>query len=117
MVPRSTNPNVIVSVRSVPTVNGVGLLAASPAARAIGAMIGTKRDISMTSPHATSQWKAYLAGGDGFALASANPCVSARPSMPEPLFADADVNSYSDSDSPCGPGLLADSADQPIAAN
>src|SRR5207248_10946007 len=55
IVPRSTNPNVTVSVRMVPVVNGVGFLAARLAARASGAMIGTNRESNITSPVATSQ--------------------------------------------------------------
>ena len=39
-VPSSTKPNVAVSVRSVPAVNGVVFFAARLAARAMGAMIG-----------------------------------------------------------------------------
>ena len=54
-MPSRTKPNVIVSVRNVPTVMGVGFLAARLAAKAMGAMIGTKRLISMTKPVTMSQ--------------------------------------------------------------
>ena len=54
MVPNSRTPNVTVSVRSVPAVNGVGRFAARLAANAIGAMIGMNRPSTITSPQATS---------------------------------------------------------------
>src|SRR5437773_2293431 len=92
MVPSSTKPNVTVSVRIVPDVKGVGFLAARLPAIASGAMIGTKRLISITRPQAMSQCGAYGAGGDGLSSGVLNPHVSASPSKPEPLLADADVN-------------------------
>ena len=54
IVPSNTNANVSVSVRIVPVVNGVGFFAAKQAAKASGAMIGTNRLISITSPVAMS---------------------------------------------------------------
>ena len=56
IVPSSTKPNVSVSVRSVPAVNGVGFLAARLPASANGAMIGMNRPNSMTRPVAISQY-------------------------------------------------------------
>ena len=73
MVPSSTNPNVIVSVRRVPAVNGVGFLAARLPAMAIGAMIGMKRLNSMTSPQAMSHCGLNGAGGDGLSSALLKP--------------------------------------------
>ena len=55
MMPTRTTPKVNVSVRRVPVVNGVGFLWLRLDARAMGAMIGTKRQISMIRPVATSQ--------------------------------------------------------------
>src|SRR5205814_9387225 len=92
-VPSSTHPNVTVSVRSVPEVNGVGFFPARLAANAIGAMIGMNRPRSITSPVATSQCGANGAGGDGFLSRSANPYVSPSPSNPDPLLALDEVNS------------------------
>src|SRR5262249_49656875 len=93
IVPSSTKANVSVSVRLVPVVDGVGFFAARLPASASGAMIGTNRQINMTSPQAMSQCGAYGAGGDGFAFESLKPQVSPSPSNPEPLFALAEVNS------------------------
>src|SRR5690349_17344827 len=94
MLPSSTNPKVTVSVRMVPDVKGVGFLRAKPAARAMGAMIGTKRLISITRPQAMSHCGLSGAGGDGLSSALLKPQVSPSPSNPEPLLAEADENSY-----------------------
>ena len=88
-MPKSTHPNVTLSVRIVPTVNGVGFFAASPAASAMGAITGMNRPISITRPVAMSQGTLYGAGV-GLSLA---PYVSPNPSKPEPLLAAAEVNS------------------------
>ena len=82
----------IVSVRNVPTVMGVGFLAARLAAKAMGAMIGTKRLINMTKPVAMSSGRLSGAGGEGLSSGLLNPQVSPKPSKPEPLLAEAEVN-------------------------
>ena len=73
IVPSSTQPNVIVSVRSVPEVNGVGFFPARLAANAIGAMIGMNRPKTITSPQAMSQCGANGAGALGFLSSSLKP--------------------------------------------
>src|SRR5262249_17571351 len=93
IAPRSTKPNVIVSVRRVPTVKGVNFLRAKLRAIAIGAMIGMKRPRSITQPHQMSHWMLVGAGGLGLSSGLLKPNVSPSPSNPEPLLADADVNS------------------------
>ena len=59
---------------------------------------------AITNPQAMSQCGAYGAG----AVLSANPYVSAKPSKPEPLLADDEVNSYKISENPCVLGLFVD---------
>ena len=54
IVPNSRNPKVSVSVRMVPTVNGVGFFFARLAAIASGAITGMKRLKSITRPVAMS---------------------------------------------------------------
>ena len=53
-MPSNTKPNVNVSVRNVPTVNGVGFFSARHPAIATGAMIGMNRLMSITNPVAMS---------------------------------------------------------------
>src|SRR5438552_2228639 len=100
----------------VPAVKGVGRLAARLPAIARGAMMGTKREISITRPQAMSQCGEYGAGGDGLSSGFSNPHVSPSPSKPEPLLAEADVNSYRTSEKPCAAGLFIDFVPQSQAA-
>ena len=79
IVPSRTKPNVIVSVRNVPTVMGVGFLPARLAAKAMGAMIGTKRLINMTKPVTMSSGRLSGAGGEGLSSGLLNPQVSPSP--------------------------------------
>ena len=81
------------------------LLRRQAAASASGAMIGMKRPNSITRPVAMSQCGLYGRGGVG-RFGSLKPQVSPRPSKPEPLLAEAELNSYRISEKPCAPGLL-----------
>src|SRR5450432_4674509 len=83
-------PKVLVSVFSVPADSGTNFFFASMPAMAIGPIIGKKRDISMTRPQVIFQ----------------KGTPSPRPSKPEPLFAEEEVNSYSISENPWLPGLF-----------
>ena len=67
-MPSRTKPKVTESVRNVPTVMGVGFLAARLPAKAMGAMIGTKRLKSITRPVAMSSGRLSGAGGEGLSL-------------------------------------------------
>src|SRR5208337_3438281 len=93
MVPRRKIPNVIVSVRRVPTVKGVGFLAPRLAAKAIGAMIGRNRPNSMTRPVPISHCGLYGAGGLLLSLGLFEPQVCWSPPNSEPLLAEAELNS------------------------
>src|ERR1039457_1521743 len=96
IVPSKRKPKVGVSSRMVPSPNGDAVLAPMPAARAIGAMIGMNRLIAMTMVVAMSHAR-LVGAGLGLLL---KPQVSPRPSKPEPLFADAEENSYMVSENP-----------------
>jgi len=88
MVPSNRKPNVGVSSRSVPSVNGTDFLAPRLAAIAIGATIGMKRLNRITSPAAMSHG---IACDAGLGLLS-KPKLVPSPSKAEPLFAEADEN-------------------------
>jgi hypothetical protein len=92
MIPNKTQAKVNVSVRIVPAVKGVGFFLARPAAKAMGAMIGTNRLKSITKPVAMSHGRLSGAGGEGLSSGLLNPQVSPKPSKPEPLLAEAEVN-------------------------
>ncbi len=68
MVPSKTKPKVMVSVRMVPTVKGVGFFAPRLAAKAKGAITGINLLMSITSPAAMSQ---YGLSGAGLGLSFA----------------------------------------------
>src|SRR5579872_3091909 len=77
-------PKVPVSVFRVPALSGMYFFLARMPAMATGPMIGRKRDNSITVPQAIFQ-KGVL---------------SPRPSKPDPLLADEEVNSYNISEKP-----------------
>src|SRR5262249_51787423 len=112
MVPMSSPANVPVSSRSVPRPNGADFFAPRLAAIAIGAMMGMKRLMMITSPATMSKGVADGAGV-GFA---ARPYDTPSPSKAEPLFADAEENWYRICDIPWGPGLLTAFRPQLVAA-
>ena len=76
-VPPITTPKSAVSVLSVPTVSGTSFFAKSEPQIASWKMIGMNRPISITSPQAMFH----------------GTVLSPRPSKPEPLLADDEVNS------------------------
>src|SRR3984957_10878535 len=101
MVPKSRNPNVVVSSRKVPNPNGEDFFAPRLAAMAIGAIIGKYRLKIMTKAVAMSHGTKV---GEGLGLLIRPPVVP-MPSMADPLFAEAEENWYMISENPCGPGL------------
>jgi hypothetical protein len=92
MVPNKTHAKVNVSVRMVPTVKGVDFFFAKLPARAKGAIMGMKRLKSITRPVAMSSGWLSGAGGEGLSSGLLNPHVSPKPSKPEPLLAEDEVN-------------------------
>lgn len=77
-------PNVLVSVFSVPALSGINFFLARIPAMATGPMIGRKRESNITVPQVIFQ----------------NGTPSPKPSKPEPLLADEEVNSYNISEKP-----------------
>ena len=94
MVPNSTKPNVTVSVRNVPTVNGSRLLRRQAAGQRHR---GDDRDETAEEHHQSGR-DVPVRTVQGrrrrrCAARSLKPQVSPSPSNPEPLLADAELNS------------------------